>query len=48
MKYGRQAVSAADASARETIGRVAAYAIAGQLARFGVEIVAYVQGRRHH
>ncbi|MGI6100036.1 MAG: chorismate synthase [Lentisphaerae bacterium] len=45
MKYGRQAASGGGrASARETIGRVAAGAIAGQLlARFGVEIVAYVQ-----
>ncbi len=45
MKYGHQAASGGGrASARETVGRVAAGAIAEQLlARFGVEIIAYVQ-----
>ena len=45
MKYGHQAASGGGrASARETVGRVAAGAIAEQLlARIGVEIVAYVQ-----
>jgi chorismate synthase len=45
MKYGRKAASGGGrSSARETIGRVAAGAIADKLlARVGVEIVAYVQ-----
>ena len=45
MKYGLQAASGGGrASARETVGRVAAGAIAEKLlARCGVEIVAYVQ-----
>ena len=44
MKYGRQAASGGGrSSARETVGRVAAGAVAEQLlARTGVEIVAYV------